>query len=332
MNRLANIVVVGILLCGASVWGASPVERVAQVNKLYGELLFAQARVACDAAIQAGDNSAKELALLFRLRGLIAASLADTKGALEAFKAWISVGADADLASKRHAPHIRKLFAEAKSGSIGKGIRLQHLPPAGEVRYDGQIALIGEVDGDNRKLVAFATLRYRWSGESAFKLQKLSLKRGQLSSFWSVDTMKRPADAAAFEYYLEAKDRFGNTVASVATATQPLRIVVQFAPQKLPPATKPMPSNTSVDAGMKNDAGMSSTLAQNVPPAVVVVPTGPTGNSTDEPPAIETPIYKKWWLWTVVGAVVVGAGLGVGLGLSGQGGDVLRTSATVVWK
>jgi tetratricopeptide (TPR) repeat protein len=27
------------------------------------------------------------------------------------------------------------------------------------------------------------------------------------------------------------------------------------------------------------------------------------------------PIYKRWWLWTTIGAVAVGAGLGVGLGL-----------------
>lgn len=29
----------------------------------------------------------------------------------------------------------------------------------------------------------------------------------------------------------------------------------------------------------------------------------------------ETPIYKKWWLWTIVGVAVVGAGVGTGLGV-----------------
>lgn len=32
-------------------------------------------------------------------------------------------------------------------------------------------------------------------------------------------------------------------------------------------------------------------------------------------PAAPTPVYKKWWLWTIVGGVVV-VGLGVGLGLA----------------
>ena len=29
-----------------------------------------------------------------------------------------------------------------------------------------------------------------------------------------------------------------------------------------------------------------------------------------------TPVYKKWWLWTVVGVVAVGAGVGLGVGLT----------------
>ena len=30
------------------------------------------------------------------------------------------------------------------------------------------------------------------------------------------------------------------------------------------------------------------------------------------------PFYKKWWFWTVVGAVVVGTGAGIGVGVSSQ--------------
>lgn len=37
-----------------------------------------------------------------------------------------------------------------------------------------------------------------------------------------------------------------------------------------------------------------------------------------EPVVEKTPVYKKWWLWTVVGVAVVGVGLGVGLGLGLQ--------------
>ncbi len=33
----------------------------------------------------------------------------------------------------------------------------------------------------------------------------------------------------------------------------------------------------------------------------------------EAPPAASTPVYKKWWLWTIAGVVVVGAGAGVGV-------------------
>ena len=33
-------------------------------------------------------------------------------------------------------------------------------------------------------------------------------------------------------------------------------------------------------------------------------------------PSAKPPTYKKWWVWTIVGAGVVGVGLGVGLGIA----------------
>ncbi len=45
-------------------------------------------------------------------------------------------------------------------------------------------------------------------------------------------------------------------------------------------------------------------------PTVAVVPAATT-TPVDSP----TPTYKKWWPWTILGVVLVGAGVGVGLGL-----------------
>lgn len=46
-------------------------------------------------------------------------------------------------------------------------------------------------------------------------------------------------------------------------------------------------------------------------PAVVVVP-------VVEPPR-RTPVYKKWWLWTIVGVVVAGGAVGVAVGVTQTG-------------
>ncbi len=39
--------------------------------------------------------------------------------------------------------------------------------------------------------------------------------------------------------------------------------------------------------------------------------TQPCPNST-----AQTPVYKKWWLWTIVGVVVAGGAVGLGVGLT----------------
>lgn len=53
----------------------------------------------------------------------------------------------------------------------------------------------------------------------------------------------------------------------------------------------------------------------------------PTPTLTARPSAAPTPIYKKWWLWTAVGAVVaVGVGVGLGIGLSSSAPQTAQTN------
>ena len=57
-------------------------------------------------------------------------------------------------------------------------------------------------------------------------------------------------------------------------------------------------------------AAEAAAAARVIPPPVAVVEQPP-------PPPPKTPLYKKWWLWTAVGAVVaVGVGVGLGVGLT----------------
>jgi hypothetical protein len=75
--------------------------------------------------------------------------------------------------------------------------------------------------------------------------------------------------------------------------------------------------------------------AQEAPPA------GPTKPATLEsptppPPAVveskkETPVYRKWWLWTAVGGVVVvGLAVGLGVGLTVNHGSSFDASLGTV--
>jgi hypothetical protein len=62
------------------------------------------------------------------------------------------------------------------------------------------------------------------------------------------------------------------------------------------------------------------------PPEAVQPPSAPAASmaagSVAETRA-PTPVYKRWWLWTVVGVVVVGAAVGVGVGVAAS-----RSTAT----
>ena len=50
-------------------------------------------------------------------------------------------------------------------------------------------------------------------------------------------------------------------------------------------------------------------------PAVVEIQPATTTTVTAAP-LKPTPVYKKWWLWTVVGVAAVGVGVGLGVGLT----------------
>ncbi len=57
----------------------------------------------------------------------------------------------------------------------------------------------------------------------------------------------------------------------------------------------------------------TGTLTPNGESSAVVV-----AQPTTPPAPRETPLYKKWWVWTAVGgAVAIGLGVGLGVGLSG---------------
>jgi tetratricopeptide (TPR) repeat protein len=103
-----------------------------------------------------------------------------------------------------------------------------------------------------------------------------------------------------------------------AVATAPPNNTV--APGTTPPAnaqTEPPPAEA-------NENKPGPTAATTTPPPATAT-TAPSTTSTpaaavdlnaSAPEPKSTPVYKKWWLWTVVGVVVVGAAVGTGVALA----------------
>jgi len=82
------------------------------------------------------------------------------------------------------------------------------------------------------------------------------------------------------EYYVAAQDRASNNVVVIASAEEPRRIKLLDAP-----------------------------------PPVSAVPPAPPPRRRPR----ERPLVQRWWLWTIVGAVVIGTAVGVGAGLGARG-------------
>lgn len=55
--------------------------------------------------------------------------------------------------------------------------------------------------------------------------------------------------------------------------------------------------------------------------------TPPCANPTEQ-----TPVYKKWWLWTIVGLVVAGGAVGLGVGLTQRQAAPLPPFLDLTWK
>jgi len=111
-----------------------------------------------------------------------------------------------------------------------------------------------------------------------------------------------------------------------------------------PTTTEPSPSSgvgAAVGAGIPTGAAPppSSAASTSSPPAAATEPpaaipaapapsaaTAPATTLTaTAPPAESEPIYKKWWLWTAVGVVVVG-GVVAAVALSGSGKGTWATA------
>ena len=91
--------------------------------------------------------------------------------------------------------------------------------------------------------------------------------------------------------------------------------------RQTPPQTTLPPSNIkpSADAPPTASTTAPTTTTTTTPAVEPPPPSSSTATSTSvtaSAPPRHTPVYKKWWLWTIVGVVAVGAGVGLGIGLS----------------
>jgi hypothetical protein len=177
---------------------------------------------------------------------------------------------------------------------------IQHDPP-GQSFHAGKDLIIQATITDNAA-VKEATLFYRPEGNTEY----LRVNMNPIgNNIYTAAIPQKDVVEPGIEYYIQSSDKACN-IAMRGFAFSPL--VIAVAPV-LPPS-----------GGEKKE------------PVVAIPPSTPAdelGLKTEEP---ATPAwYKKWWVWTIVGAVViVGAvAAGGGGGGGGGGGETSTSSVTI---
>jgi len=118
--------------------------------------------------------------------------------------------------------------------------------------------------------------------------------------------MKHDRDALYFyQAYLRARPDADNR-AEVEKRVEALKKAVALLP---PEPAKPEPTEPTTTA---TSTSTSTTATTHAEPSHVV---NSSVSVAAAPAPRATPVYKKWWLWTIVGVVVVGAAVGTGVAL-----------------
>jgi tetratricopeptide (TPR) repeat protein len=96
------------------------------------------------------------------------------------------------------------------------------------------------------------------------------------------------------------------------------QIAAQRAVTSAPPTGTQPPSGIIVEPPRTEAPKTEPPKVEAPKPEPPKVESAPSLVVTAPPPEKKTPVYKKWWLWTAVGVVAVGAALGAGLAVGLQ--------------
>ncbi len=145
--------------------------------------------------------------------------------------------------------------------------------------------------------------------------------------------LERPQEAInAFNLYLEKSPNAGNR-SGVEKLIAELVVVLREAKEDLPPddpkPADPIPVDTPSDDKdpLVEDADpLTGTTDPDLNPDdtdkdPVVINAAATRTPDKTKPSSGTPVYKKWWFWTIIGAVVVGGGAATGVYFATRPGD-----------
>ena len=269
------------LACGNAVWAAEDHTGtlIQQASLMYGEAEFEETLKLLKQAIRVPGNTREQLTRIYHIKGLSLGALGQYKASREAFARLLVLSPGFQL-STDVAPRIRKHFDELVRQNL-KHLSLNLIPPI-HAKIGKALAISLEVVSDDLKLAKSFRVWHRRG-----KTGEYSCIRTQLSGTGKVhvsipsQAWQESEKTGPVSWYAVVEDENRGMLQSFGSAIHPLLVKVLDEPK---PESKPK-------LAPKIQALPDSQPQQ--PPLTVAAP---------EPP---TAWYQRWWVWTLVGGVVV---------------------------
>jgi hypothetical protein len=262
-------------------WGRASSSRVEEVKQLYDKLFYDDALKVCQAVLDSGHNSRRDLVRLLTYKGLIEAVSDKRKRARNAFKRVLVLDPLIDL-GKGHPPRVQRDIAAARKWFKHRKPLMIELEIPEQADRKGATTINLALISDPLSMVKRAMLHVRAGDAGGYKTLPVARPAGQKLS-WRVKPSRLLGgrNARELQLYVSALDANFNEVAVLGTAREPRRLALSGAPAPLAAVT-------------------------------------PATHGSEQPGSATTrPWYKRWWIWAVVGAVVTTTAIAAGAASSG---------------
>jgi len=282
MGNLQGSIVTQILLDWLRVWFClmiilssrsgiaeeDPTDRLLnQASSLYGQLKFEASLLLTDNVIERPRNTREQLIRLYHIRGLCQASLRNYDQAQEEFARLLTLDPRFRLSNKI-APRIRAPFEKAKRKDP-VGLKIKILPLARIATPGKSLGFSIEVISNPFNMAESVQIWYRHGHLGKFSsIHSPILGLGQKKLTISSTAWESQSGHKQLFWFAAIEGKNKAQLANLGNVSQPRRIKVDYS--------KPLAPMTVVDT--------------------------PAGRDGEE----YSHWYKQWWVWAIVGGVLVG--------------------------
>ncbi len=197
----------GLLIVSATSLASAQGDPLEEAERAYLDVDFERSLERADAALQAGGRSPQQLARIYELIGITAASLGDEERSRQAYAKMIALRPDAEV-DRSLAPRLRAPFQEAQGFWTAQSSRL-----AAEVSFVQRRNVLRVAMTDPLSMAQTVVMFIRPAGASEFRSE-----RQPAAAALNFET---GSSGAPVDYYAHVLDRHGNRIVEIGSEDDP---------------------------------------------------------------------------------------------------------------